>query len=233
MAQAEIQTPAMVMDRWPFREADWVVLLLTPRIGMVTALARGARGSRRRFAGSLELLMVSRLRLRSSRGGGMHQVLEAEMMQGFPGLWEDLVRLETGQALLLLSRDLLREAPVTEEVFDRIREAVARMEVTPRESVHGVLWQAALDLFACVGHPPHLERCPVCGLAAVSWQEAALGSDGVMRCGACAGGSAHRFPARALDPGSGLWPGPRKETERLLSLWVSGILGRPWSLPDH
>ncbi|HOU53384.1 MAG TPA: recombination protein O N-terminal domain-containing protein [Myxococcota bacterium] len=233
MPQAEVQTLAMVIDRWPFRDSDWVVLLLTPRVGMVTALARGARGSRRRFAGSLELLVLSRVRLRPPRGGGMHQVLEAEIVQGFPGFWEDLVRLETGQGLLLLSRDLLREAPVTEEVFERVREAVGRLEVAPRESAHGVLWQAALDLLACLGHPPHQDRCPHCGKTATEWEAAALGPDGVLRCGDCAGGTDRRFSARALDPGSGRWPGDRRETERLLSLWVSGILGRPWALPGH
>ena len=233
MPQNEIQTLAMVVDRWSFRDSDWVVLLLTPRIGMITALARGARGSRRRFPGSLEFLVLSRLRLRPPRGAGMYQVLEADIVQGFPGFWDDLVRLETGQGLLMLGRDLLREAPVTEEVFDRMREAVARMEVAPPESVHGVLWQAALDLFACLGHPPHQDRCPRCGRDATDWDEAAVGPDGVLRCGDCAGGMARRFPARALDPRSGQWPGDRRETERLLSLWVSGVLGRPWSLPGR
>jgi len=230
MPPTDVQTRGLILDRWPFRDSDWVVLLLTSHLGMITALARGARGSRRRFAGSLELLVVSRLRIRPSRGGGMAQVLEAEVEQAFPGFWEDLVRLETGQALLMLSRDLLREAPVTEEVFERVRAALARMERVPGDAAHGVLWLAALDLFAGLGHPPHQERCPHCGRAAGDWGEAALGPEGVMRCGECAGRSDRRFPARLLDSRIGEWPEDRRETQRLLSLWVSGVLGRPWTL---
>lgn len=47
-------TPALVLRRTPFREADLVVTLFTESLGQVSALARSARKSQRRFGGGLE-----------------------------------------------------------------------------------------------------------------------------------------------------------------------------------
>jgi DNA repair protein RecO (recombination protein O) len=47
-------TAALVLRRTPYREADLVVTLFTESIGQISALARAARKSQRRFGGGLE-----------------------------------------------------------------------------------------------------------------------------------------------------------------------------------
>src|SRR5256885_1386001 len=64
---------AMVLRQTPFGESDAVVTLFTRAHGRISALARGARASKRRFAGALGLLVLARVdvkrRPRGDRGG--------------------------------------------------------------------------------------------------------------------------------------------------------------------
>ena len=47
-------TLALLLRRTPYRDADLVLSLFTEQLGQVSALARAARKSQRRFGGSLE-----------------------------------------------------------------------------------------------------------------------------------------------------------------------------------
>ena len=47
----EVRTDAIVLRRRPFGDSDWIVVMLTNACGKVSGIARGARRSRRRFAG--------------------------------------------------------------------------------------------------------------------------------------------------------------------------------------
>src|SRR6476646_8303901 len=59
----------VVLRTTPLRESDLLVVLLTAEHGRITAVARGARKSQRRFAGALQLLVLGRYQLgRRPRG---------------------------------------------------------------------------------------------------------------------------------------------------------------------
>lgn len=53
-AKKSHRTAALVLRRTPYRDADLVVTLFTEELGQVSALARAARKSQRRFGGGLE-----------------------------------------------------------------------------------------------------------------------------------------------------------------------------------
>jgi DNA repair protein RecO (recombination protein O) len=58
----------VVLRTIPLRESDLMVTLLTAEHGRISAVARGARKSQRRFAGALQLLVLGRFQLSRSRG---------------------------------------------------------------------------------------------------------------------------------------------------------------------
>ena len=66
MAEGEL---GVVLKTTPLRESDLLVVLYTATHGRVSAVARGARKSQRRFAGALQLLVLGRYQLgRRPRG---------------------------------------------------------------------------------------------------------------------------------------------------------------------
>src|SRR5919108_354299 len=52
--QRELSTPAFVLRTRPYGESDRIVTFITEHHGKVAGIAKGAKNSRRRFAGTLE-----------------------------------------------------------------------------------------------------------------------------------------------------------------------------------
>lgn len=228
-----VDTPALVLDRVPYGESDLVLHLLTRDHGIVAALARSARGSRRRFAGALDLFVVASVRFRPAGGrSSLASLAGADPIRSFPGLYDHLDRMEAGQAILVLARDLLRDAPAGEATFLRMVEALARVEASAPGTAHLEILALATDLLGELGHPPVLEACPACGEAVGASGAVAVAPDGILLCGRCAPASAVRFPASLLGgvgDGGGPLPG-RADVLALLAALVSGVLGRRWRL---
>lgn len=51
----ELRTSAIVLKVHPFKESDLITHLLTPDLGRISAIARHARGSKKRFPASIDL----------------------------------------------------------------------------------------------------------------------------------------------------------------------------------
>ena len=58
---------ALVLRLVDYRESDRIVTLFTQELGVLGAIARGARSSRRRFAGALEPYAIVRVELTQTR----------------------------------------------------------------------------------------------------------------------------------------------------------------------
>jgi DNA repair protein RecO (recombination protein O) len=89
-----LETPALVLRRTPYGEADLIVSLFTEKSGRLSALARSARKSQRRFGGSLEPLHTLEVRLDERPDSDVLTLREARLTTLRPALLEDLSRLE-------------------------------------------------------------------------------------------------------------------------------------------
>ncbi|HTJ40903.1 MAG TPA: DNA repair protein RecO, partial [Kofleriaceae bacterium] len=81
---------AMVLRQTPFGESDAVVTLFTRTHGKISALARGARASKKRFAGALGLLVLSRVDLKRKPRGDLWSLDAAELAREWTGLAGDV-----------------------------------------------------------------------------------------------------------------------------------------------
>lgn len=91
-----------------YGERDRIVRLLCPDHGRISALARGARGSTRRFAGALDLGNRVEAMLRPGAGELWH-LQEASLLRGVEGLRSDLGRLSLMAYACELCAALARE----------------------------------------------------------------------------------------------------------------------------
>ena len=89
------RTPAVVLKRVPYGEADLVVTLYTRDLGKLSALARSARRSQRRFGGVLDLFTVSEAELKPHRGGDLWTLGTAALRASYT----DLARKVHGASL--------------------------------------------------------------------------------------------------------------------------------------
>lgn len=88
------RTEAIVLRRKDFGEADRILTLFTPELGKIRALAKGIRKPASRKAGHLELYTRSKLLV--AKGRDMDIITQAEIMQAYRPLREDLLRSSYG-----------------------------------------------------------------------------------------------------------------------------------------
>jgi DNA repair protein RecO (recombination protein O) len=200
--------PALVLRTVEFGEADLIVHLLTPHRGRVTAMAKHARKSVRRFPGSLDLFNHLHVKLHPRRRGGMPLLDRARLVSAFLPLRDDPVRYGLACYVMELLSRLAPEEGVGHEmrgIFDFALEALCALEqCTPDAGTRVGIELRALD---ALGMRPELRHCVRCGRevdgpGTVHFHVA----DGGVICGRCAGSEelpllVHLGTLRALEQG--------------------------------
>jgi DNA repair protein RecO (recombination protein O) len=83
----------LVLKVGRFKETDCWVRLFSPSQGVMTAFAFGGSKSRRRFLGCLDSLNHVLFRIKLSRGGRYFSLEEGALLNGFPRLRMDTLRM--------------------------------------------------------------------------------------------------------------------------------------------
>jgi DNA repair protein RecO (recombination protein O) len=236
--QPAFRDDAIVLRSVDYGEADRVITLLTAAHGRVSALARAARKSKRRFAGSLEGFAWIEVELQFGRGSLGH-LQSARVTRTFPKLLTDLARLNAAGAVLRLGRDLIPDELADPDVFEAMREMLVELD---RGEVPAEPYQLAFEarLLGLCGFAPLLAACGACGKIPPEGRVAAFDpARGCIVCSAC-GGAPERIHApvrerlmRAIDgdvsgAASEPWQaGELREGQRLLDAFASHRLGKP------
>lgn len=155
-----IVTPAIVLRRVAYAEADLVVTLLGSETGRVSALARGARKSSRRFAGGLGMAATGEARLRD-RAGAELMVLESfDVRDDRAGLATDIAKTAHAAYAIELCDRLCPPRQAERSVFAWLDEFLARL--TAGQATAERLRVFELGLLRGLGIGPALDRCVVC-----------------------------------------------------------------------
>ncbi len=189
MTREEPTTDAVVLRSVDFRDADRILTLATRDLGRVSALARGARRSQKRFGSALGLFTVSRVELRRRAGAEMYTLTAATTQRAYLELAADVIAL----AHASYATELVRELGVPEqpepEVFDLLVELYDTMsELGPSVSM---LRAFELRLLSELGLAPVLDACIGCGVADDAELERGAVLDPVRGGVACARCAAH------------------------------------------
>ena len=158
-----IQHVAIVVGLRDYKEADRIVRLLSPERGIITALARSARSSSKRFGGCLDIGNRIEVSLRPPRSIG-----------GWWGL--DSALLEDGRAHTRSDLDRLALVAYCTEICARLAR-----EEHPEPKLFGLL-DMALSLLDAMTGPPG--PCFRLGLEAKALTFAGLGPQ-LTRCTSC------------------------------------------------
>jgi DNA repair protein RecO (recombination protein O) len=184
VARESLSTHAILLRSVPYRDADLILTLYTDARGRLSALARSARRSHKRFGACLQLFTVSTMHL-SSRGGDLWTLASAELDESFAGLAADMVCFAHASYATELVRELTAAEQPDEHLLALIVELYRRL--------HGqgpslpMLRAFELVLLELLGLAPVLDRCVGCGSADVDGRGMVLDpSRGGVCCERCA-----------------------------------------------
>lgn len=178
-------TVGVLLRRTDYRDADLIVSLFTPDLGKISALARGARRSQRRFGGSLE--PMHRLRLELS-GPPQRYVLEAATIDAFRDrLTRNLNHLNVAARALAWVRDGVPDAQPESDVWDCLEVLLDALDA-PVERPNAVLAGTGLRLLDALGWGLEFDRCVTCGRECPAGKAAHLdAARGGLVCSSCGG----------------------------------------------
>jgi DNA repair protein RecO (recombination protein O) len=178
-------TDALVVRTVDFGESDRIVTLLTDTHGKIGAIARGARRSRRRFAGALQPFQVIRVVLTPRRRSELSLLGEAEVRQPFLQVTTDPARYAQANTVLEILREL---TPAGEPDPRPLQFATAFLEDLENEGAHlPLLAKAILGALKLSGFVPVLDRCAACGRRAPTGRAAHFDTGRGVVCTACGG----------------------------------------------
>lgn len=160
MAAPPDKLQALVLRVTPWREHDLILDLLTPDAGRLAAVARGARNSRRRFGGALEV--GTRLTVALGRGrGNLPTLASCDVTGPLNRIRDDLDRFHHLAYALELGRLLSREGEADPGGFALLTGYLDLLEAHPAALEALIAWELAM--LAHHGYGLRLDACVLTG----------------------------------------------------------------------
>ena len=157
----EYRTPALVLRTFDQGESDRIVHLYTEALGRVSAIAKGARRSRRRFPGTLEILALLDVHLVDRPRSSLAWLEGASVVRSFEPLVRDLGRYAIGCQLVEILDRFTGEREASPELFRFARGVLDLVAEERPDRALGLL--VLLKTLSRLGYRPALDRCAVCG----------------------------------------------------------------------
>jgi DNA repair protein RecO (recombination protein O) len=152
------RTEAIVLKGYNYGEADRILTLFTPNAGKLRAVAKGIRRTKSRMAGHLDLFTRSSLLV--ARGRQLDIITQAETMESFRPMREDLVRLSYGHYVAELLDSFTAEALANYPLYTLAVTTFRRLAGS--SSLDLVVRAFELQLLGFTGYRPQLHRCLNC-----------------------------------------------------------------------
>lgn len=189
---ASLKLTGVVLRTVDYGESDRVVSLLTAERGLVSAFARGARASRRRFGGALELGTLVAAEGRERRGAELLGLESVSVLRAFGGIRADLARIACAGYACDLARGLVRDAEPHPELLALLVEYLGQLDEAP--ALPTALRAFELGALGAVGFMPCLSRCVRCGAEPAGERVPFDPAEGGVLCAACCGAASPAAP---------------------------------------
>jgi DNA repair protein RecO (recombination protein O) len=193
-----ITSDALLLRRVEYGESDLVLTLLTEKLGKVSALARGARKSSKRFTGALEAMHTLRIELDERPGAELATLVETKLQTPREKIMRSLSAMEAAGKALSWARRASPPRTPDAGVYGVLITLLDRLcETASTEATTLALAEAGLAMLSELGWGIDLERCVRCGRQAAPEQSASVDAvRGGLVCRSC-GGARLRISAAA------------------------------------
>ena len=152
------QTEAIIIKRIKLGEADRILTLYTPELGKLKAVAKGTRRPQSKLGGHVELLTHSRLML--ARGRNLDIITQAQTINNFLPIKDDLERISHGLYIAELVDSFTGEHIEDHRLFDLVLETL--QQLSQAEDYEPILRYFELHLLDHLGYRPQLQQCTEC-----------------------------------------------------------------------
>ena len=155
-----IETAAIVLHAFDYRETSRIVRLATRESGVISAIAKGARRPKSRFGQGLDLFTSGSAQVVVHLNRDLHTLAGFDASHARPALAGSLHRFNAAAALAEVCLRFGTEA--TPGVHDALEAGLDRIGLSDSGAVAAAALAAAWRIVGELGFAPTLESCALC-----------------------------------------------------------------------
>lgn len=176
-----IVTPGLVLRETETKESDKILTVLTPELGRISVIAKGARSRRSKYTAACQLLAYDEMTLRHK--GEWYYLTEASTLALFDGVRQDIEKLALAMYFAELTETVCQDAMAAADMLPLLLNALYALGTLekPKRLVKAAF---AWRLLAEAGFAPLMDGCAVCGRETPEAPMLDV-TQGVLRCGGC------------------------------------------------
>ncbi len=156
----KISIQGIVLKRWDYSEKDQIVSFISPDKGKIQGIAKGAKSSRKRFLGTLDLFCYSEIILRESKNSKLVFIEDAKLLNGFLKIRSDYNSILLASGLLEMVYRFYQEEESSPDGFTILLESLLKLEELGAK--REIFWSALLKNQKAIGWHPHFHSCLKC-----------------------------------------------------------------------
>jgi DNA repair protein RecO (recombination protein O) len=161
-----VTSEAVCLRSRNWRDSSCILTLLTRELGLISAIAKGARRPKSRLGAPANLFTHSRLLLHPPRSGELFLITEAELLDHFPGLSTSYENLMAASQLAEFLISCLPPRHPEERIFLLLLtylDRLARLSPeTDPPAIRLLILSFLLKALTFLGYRPELDRCARC-----------------------------------------------------------------------
>ncbi len=185
MKRGYIKTEAIVLRSTDYSESDRILTLFTRTNGKLSAIAKGAKKSKRRFVGRLDVVTCVEAMLFKSRSMELARLDEARLIDGYTELKGDMERLGYASYMVELADEFTPPGEPNEAMFEHLKGFLHMLRgAVSTESAARFFEVRLLDI---AGLMPHLTGCVSCRKDTVEERMCFVMVRGGLLCRGCMG----------------------------------------------
>jgi DNA repair protein RecO (recombination protein O) len=187
-SRPSLRTRALLLRRTELGESDLVLALFTESLGRISALARGARKSQKRFGGALEPFHTIALDAEEPGSGELFLLRDASIDTMRLALTANLARMDAAGRALSWVRTAAPPRTAEPAVWRAIIALLDDFESATTADPRLALAERGLQLLSAFGWGLDLERCVRCGRPCEPGRAAMIDAErGGLICRSCGG----------------------------------------------
>ena len=151
-------TEGIVVRARNLGEADRIVILFTPNRGLISCVARGARRTKSRTGGHVDLLRHVTAQVSEGRSD-LHVISQVDTINAFLGLRRDLDRLSLASHFAEMCERFSLPLGANPRLFTLLRDSLTYAESCDKLALPLLRLWHEITLLTTVGLQPQLQRC--------------------------------------------------------------------------
>jgi DNA repair protein RecO (recombination protein O) len=191
---------AIVLSKRAYGESDRIIHLFTLAAGKVSAIAKGAGKSQKRFVNTLEPFNHINVEYFDRHSRGMVRIENADLVSGNSGIETSMKRMCSASFFSEFVDRITREREPHTSLFAALKGFITLAR--SKDPAYPDILYCELKMLDVLGYHPNFDTCVFCGTGMSDEEKVYFSRErGGILCGACSRSLPHRRWSPGLMPG--------------------------------